>query len=543
LPACQWVKLACERQRRDLSKQGKRGFPYRFDEERGSRVCRFIEKLPHIKGPKAGERIQLEPWQCFIITTVYGWLNSGGSREGKRRFRRTYIEVPRGNAKSTLSSGIGLYGLSADGEGGAEVYSAATTRDQARIVFRDAQQMARKVRPFMERLGVDVAAHNINILKSASKFEALSADEGTLDGLNIHLAIVDELHAHKTRKVYDVIETGTGKRDQSLLWCITTAGSDRSGICYEVRTYLTKILQKLADDESFFGIIYTIDDGDSWESEDSWIKANPNWGISVQPDIVAQLAAKAMQMPAAQNNFKTKHLDVWVSADVAWMDMRAWDKCGDPNLKISQFASQPCFIGLDLATKTDIAAKIRIFPKEINGERHYFIFGTYYLPELAISESRNSQYPGWEIQERLIVCPGDTLDFGQVEEDIREDTRLYSVQQIGYDPWQAAELAQRLVSEKAPMVEIRNSVQNFSEPMKQIEALARTTRIHHDGDPILAWMMSNVVAHTDLKENIYPRKDRPENKIDGVVALIIGMNRALVHKGAEKKYQMFFVGR
>jgi phage terminase large subunit-like protein len=214
-----------------VDKQGRRFQP-------ADNLCAFVERLPHVKGPLAGQPILLEPWQVFILTTVFGWVKP----DGKRRFRRAYIEVPRGSGKSALSSAVALYMLAADGEGGAEVYSLATTRDQARIVFGDAQAMARRSAGFRTRFGVGVGAHNIHVLANGSKFEALSAEGSTLDGLNIHFGCIDELHAHKTRTVYDVVETGTGKRDNSLLWVITTAGSNRSGICYEVRTFVTRLL-------------------------------------------------------------------------------------------------------------------------------------------------------------------------------------------------------------------------------------------------------------------------------------------------------------
>ena len=242
-----WVHLACQRQIKDLIRfKGKESL-YRFNPKLTAKsgrpfypadnLCAFIERLPHVKGPLAGAPIRLEPWQVFILTTVFGWIKA----DGNRRFRRSYIEVPRGNAKSTLSSALALYMLAADGEGGSEVYSLATTRDQARIVFGDAQTMARKSAGFRSRFGVEVGAHNMNVMKTGSKFEALSAEGSTLDGLNIHFGCIDELHAHKTRTVYDVVETGTGKRDNSLLWVITTAGSNRSGICYEVRTFVTRL--------------------------------------------------------------------------------------------------------------------------------------------------------------------------------------------------------------------------------------------------------------------------------------------------------------
>lgn len=536
IPAGQHVKQACARQLSDLERTD---WQYTFDENLGGRICRFIEALPHIKGPKAGRDIELEPWQCFKLTTTFGWVHKDTR---KRRFRRAYLEEPRSNAKSTVSSGVGLYMVSADSEAGAEVYSAATTRDQARIIFADAQHMARKRPALCNDLGLEVLAHAVVQMSSASKFVALSSEGNTLDGLNIHCALIDELHAHKTRDVYDVIETGCGKRDQSLLWTITTAGSDRSGICYEIRSYLIKVLTGVVEDDSFFGCIWAADEADDWTQESTWIKANPNWGVSVQPEHIAQLAHKAMQMPAAQNNFKTKHLNLWVNADVAWMDMRAWDRCGDTSLDIVNFYGLACYIGLDLATKTDIAAKVRLFPIKQNGETHYYLFATYYLPEAAAQDGRNSQYSGWEIEGRLITTPGEVLDFERVRADLSEDSKRFQVREIPFDPWQATQLAQQMMQEGAPMVEYRNTVANFSAPMKEVDALVRSGRLHHDGDPVMAWMISNVVCHLDAKDNIYPRKERPENKIDGVIALITALGRAMHSEDDSSLFDQFISG-
>ena len=530
--ACRWVQLACQRQLNDLARFKGKGSLYRFNPkllDRDGRnfhpadnLCAFIERLPHVKGPLAGEPISLEPWQVFILSTVFGWVKD----DGKRRFRRSYIEVPRGNAKSTLSSAVALYMLAADREGGAEVYSLATTRDQARIVFGDAQTMARRSPGFRSRFNVNVGAHNMHVLASGSKFEALSAEGSTLDGLNIHFGCVDELHAHKTRTVYDVVETGTGKRDNSLLWVITTAGSNRTGICYEVRTFVTKLLDGVFEDDSQFGIIYGLDDGDDWTSEDSLIKANPNWGISVRQEILGPLQAKAMQLPSAVNNFKTKHLNEWVNADTAWMDMRAWDACGDSSLDIDAFAGQPCWIGLDLASKTDIAALVMVFPDPEVADA-YVAFGKYYLPEDTVSAAGNSQYPGWMRTGRLTVTPGNVIDFGWIEADLLEMASRFQVQAVAFDPFQATQLSTRMLAEGLPMIEVRPTVLNFSEPMKTLEALVLQKKLTHDGDPLLAWMASNVVAHLDVKDNIYPRKERAENKIDGIVALIMALSRAI----------------
>jgi phage terminase large subunit-like protein len=467
--------------------------------------------------------IVLEPWQVFILSTVFGWVKS----DGKRRFRRSYIEVPRGNAKSTLSSAVGLYMLAADREGGAEVYSLATTRDQARIVFGDAQTMARLSPGFRNRFAVNVGAHNMHVLQTGSKFEALSAEGSTLDGLNIHFGCIDELHAHKTRTVYDVVETGTGKRDNSLLWVITTAGSNRSGICYEVRSFVTKLLNRVFEDDSQFGIIYGLDEGDDWAAKNSLIKANPNWGISVREEILVPLQAKAMQLPSAVNNFKTKHLNEWVSADTAWMDMRSWDASANPDLELDQFLGQPCWLGLDLASKTDIAALVMVFEHPDTPDA-YAVFGKYYLPEDTVQAAGNSQYEGWMRTGRLTVTPGNVIDFGWIEADLLEMASRFEVQAVAFDPFQATQLSTRMLAEGLPMIEVRPTVLNFSEPMKTLEALVLQKKLTHDSDPVLTWMASNVVAHLDVKDNIYPRKERAENKIDGIVALIMALSRAFL---------------
>ena len=519
-PACKWVKAACQRQQDDRDRWRAKGSLFSFSKAKATSVCQFIEYLPHVKGPLAKQEISLEPWQIFVLTTVFGWIKES---DGKRRFRRSYIEVPRGNGKSAMSSGVGLYMLAADGEMGAEVYSLATTRDQARIVFGDAQQMVRLSPDLRRHYGMEISAHNINILMQGSKFEPLSAEGSTLDGLNIHLGIIDELHAHKTRTVYDVVETGTGKRDQSLLWVITTAGSDRSGICYEVRGFVTKVLDGVIQDDSQFGVIYGLDDDDDWATEDSLKKANPNWGVSVRPEVVLPLMAKALQMASATNNFLTKHLNRWVNADTAWMDMRAWDRC-KCELTLDDFAGEPCHIGLDLASKVDFAALILVFRRE----NEYYAFLRSYLPENTIYRAENAQYQGWHNDGRIISTPGDVIDYSAIENDLIELNSRFQVEEIAYDPWQALQLSTRMTEQGLQMVEMRATVANFSEPMKQLQALVLSGKFKHDGDPVLAWMASNVVGHLDAKDNIYPRKERPENKIDGIVALIMAMGRAIV---------------
>ena len=538
IPACKWVVRACERQLDDLQNGQKRGLY--FDTEKANEICNYVEQLPHTKGiwARRGELLKLEPWQSFILTTVFGWYRKS---DNCRRFRTGYTEVARKNAKSTLSSGIGLYMLTKDGEMGAEVYSAATTRDQAKIVFNDSQRMGKKTPQLKKKYGMEVHAHSISVLDTASKMEPLSAEGGTLDGLNIHCAIIDELHAHKTRDVWDVLETATGSRSQPLMWTITTAGSNRSGICYEQRMYVTKLLDRVLEDDSYFGIIYTIDDGvdkefpaDDWTDPKCWAKANPNLGVSVYLDDMERLARKAQQMPSATNNFLTKRLNIWVNADTAWMDMRAWDRRSDSSLHPDQFLSKEVYASLDLSSKTDLAALNFLFPEE---EGKFATFTRFYLPEDTIEEARNSQYSGWVRSGYIVTTPGNTIDYDIIEDDIRELISKYDVKEVPYDPFQATQLSTHMVAEGVPMVEMRPTVLNFSEPMKELEAMILDGRLRHDGNPVMTWMISNVVSHMDNKDNIYPRKELPENKIDGPVALIMGLGRAIVNMEVPSVYE------
>ncbi len=524
IPACKWVQLACARQVQDLDRMSSDGWPWVFDSEKASRPCEFIELLPHIKGKWARERrlIELEPWQCFIITTVFGWVHRD---TGFRRFKEGYTEVPRKNAKSTLSSGLALYMLSADGEHGAEVYSAATTRDQARIVFDDAKAMAERTAGLREHLGVAIMQHSITVAYRASKFTPLAAEGSTLDGLNVHFAVIDELHAHKTRAVYDVIDTARGAREQSLLWNITTAGTDRSGICYERRTHVTKVLDGVIDDPTMFGIIYTLDEGDDPHDPISWAKANPNWGKSVLMDDMEAASRKAEAMPSALNNFLTKRLNVWVSGESIWMDMRAWDRCALPALRdLADFHGAKAWIGLDLAQKRDFAALCLVFERD--GLWH--VCTRLYLNELAIQESGNAHLSGWARQGYVQVTDGDITDFDVVAEDLRTLCRNFDVQEIAFDPALSMYFAGKLIEEGLPLVEITQRALFFTPPLIQVENLVLEKKLRHDGNPVMAWMVSNLVVKVSkFNELRHPTKERAENKIDGPIAMLMALGRAL----------------
>lgn len=540
IPACEWVKLACQRQLNDLEKAKNQDptFPYTFDIAKAERVCLFIEQLKHLEGPKAGQLIVLEPWQCFFLTTVFGWVHAQddparGVKQGKRRFRRVYAEIPRGNGKSLMSSGVLLYMSFADGEGGAQCYAVATSVEQAQAVYRPATVMVDNCLDLQNTFGVKKAYLRIVQESTASFCKALPYKrDGKLDSLNVHLAVVDELHAHDIRDAYEAMETGMGKRDQSLLWTITTAGTNQAGICFEKHKYVKRILRKEMpqQDESFFGIIYTLDPGDDWNAEESWAKANPNWNISVSSVVVRGLAFQATQLPSAQVTFKTKHLNIWENADSNWMNMQKWNACQDKSLMLEDFTEDECILGLDLASRQDLAACLKVFRRMGEEEKwHYYIFGTYWLPEESHTVKEVSAVKGWIISGILEKSPGDTTDYDAIEDNISEFAKGFKVREVAYDPYMASQLVKHLQDQlgEEAVIEVKANVANFSPAMKELESLVLEKRIHHN-DPVLSWNIANVVCHLDEKQNIYPRKGNkndPNCKIDAVVALIMAIHR------------------
>lgn len=539
-------RLACQRFLRDVERQGTLAFPYRLDEALGARVCRFLDLLPHIKGEWAKPiyldgklqyaKLDLEDWQVFGIVNVFGWVHV---ETGLRRFRRWYEEVARKNAKSTKAAGVLLYLAAADGEPGAQCYSAATTGEQAREVFDVARNMALREPEFVAHFGVSVGRHDITIPGTASGAKPLNAEGSTLDGLNVHAAIIDELHAHKTRALFDVIDSATGARAQPLIMMITTAGSDRAGVCYEQRDYTIKVLEGTIVDETWFGVIFTLDAEDLWHDPAVWRKANPNYGVSVKPDDMEAACRKALATPSAQANFLTKRLNVWVNSDSAWLDMQAWDRCADRTLTIDKVKHLPCVAANDLASKVDVAARVRIFRDE--AADRYYLIPTFWLPERAVEQGRNSQYDGWRRAGHLQVTDGEVIDFDAIEDAIRADMAELQITEDACDPWQATQLISHMLDEGAPMVEYRQTVQTMSEPMKAFEALVLQGKLTHDGNPMMTWMVSNVVCHRDAKDNIYPRKEREENKIDGAVAGIMAIGRSMLG-ATQGEFQVFFAG-
>ena len=527
IPVCEYTRAACERFLADLVRSD---WPWMLDELRVERACEFIEGLPHIKGEwaKRRERLHLEPWQCFIICNIFGFVDE----EGFRRFSTAYIEVARKNAKSTLAAAVGLYMLSQDFEVGAEVYSAATTRNQAKIVFDVARAMARRT----PDCGMRVMAHSIIDDDTDSLFEALHAQGETLDGKNIHCAINDELHAWTKRDVYDVIETACGSRKQALMFNITTAGNNTAGICWDLRVYLSEILRHKVEDERFFGLIYTLDKDDDWMDRDVWIKANPNLGVSVYPMELESQARKAAEIVGQQNAFLTKRMNVWTSSAVGWMNMLEWAECIDQNLNIDDFSRERCWAGLDMASKIDITSSAQLFRRRIGNEDHYYAFMRHWLPEQAVIDDPTGHYDGWVRSGHIRTTPGNIIDTDQIENDIMtEIVAPFELVEMAVDPMHnSTQVSVHLAQQGVMTIDVRPLVLNFSEAMKWLEALVKGRRFHTNC-PVLTWMIGNVEVKADYKDNIYPRKagGQQNRKIDGVIALLMAINRCMA---GEERY-------
>jgi phage terminase large subunit-like protein len=493
-----------------------------FDVKTASRVIRFFSLLKHSKGEWAGQVFRLEPWQEFILWNLFGWK---WKVSGLRRFRTGYIEVARKNGKSTFFAGIGLYLFAYDDEPGAEVYTAATKRDQAKIVWGEAKRMVQRSPTLKKK--IKMWRTSLTVDNTACKFEPLGADEDTLDGLNPHAAIIDELHAHKSRGVWDILETASGARRQPIQVAITTAGFDKHTICWEQHAYLEKILTGVIPDETYFGMIYTLDPEDKWEDESVWVKANPNLEISVKREDLQMQAARARDLPTQLNSFLRLRMNIWTESEVRWLPPGAWDRCGDA-VDIEGLRGRLCYAGLDLSSTQDLTALVHVFPPETDDDTYKFLC-RFFMPQDNV-HARVKQdrvpYDVWIRQGFITTTPGNVVDYEYVLKQITEDADMFDVQEIGFDRWGASRIQIQLADMGFTVVPIGQGFQSMSPPMKEMEKLILKAKIAHGGNPVLRWMASNVVVRTDPAGNIKADKSRSVERIDGVVAAIMALDRA-----------------
>jgi phage terminase large subunit-like protein len=529
VPACQWVRLAVKRAADDRAKVGDPGFPFIFDATKAERVCKFLSLLTHIQGPKAGERIVLENWQCFVLTEVFGWV---WRETGTRRYRRAYLEVPKGNGKTILAAGIALYMMCADGEGGADVIATASSYEQARLCLDTARNMALKDPKLCTAFGINVLAHKIVQPKSVSKLRGLPAKGSATEGTAVHGAVLDELHLAKTRAVYDSLRTAASKRPQAMLFCITTAGNDISGVCYEVHSYVEELLAKTKVDESFWGCIWSIDDGDDWRTEAAWRKANPCWGISVDAQGLREEAGRALQLASMEEGFKQKHLCIWSGSfgEIPFLPLENVRKCYDANLKDDMDGEVA--IGMDLASRLDLTAVVRLHAKRVNDELHYYAFAKAWLPEDTVAKSKNAQYQNWIKNGFLEASPGSIVDLSFVEAHLEETLNKYTVRNVTFDPLQSNLLVTRLMKahpdKEQVFEECTQSGKYFTPGMLLLEELVADGRFHTNS-PLLMWCLANLRSKKGVTNLLFPTRPKDEaQKIDAAVATIMGLTACSV---------------
>ncbi|MGM0582936.1 MAG: terminase large subunit [Bacteroidota bacterium] len=527
--AGKFVKWACKRHLDDL----KRDDVY-FDEQAANRIINFYKLTPHVKGELAGQPITLELWQKFIVGSLFGWKRE----DGTRKYREAYVQVARKNGKTTLMAPIGLYGMKYDNEPGAEIFSAATTRDQAKEIFDPAKRMVRQSKYIDD---IETYKNNLSHVESFSKFEPLSADYDTLEGKNIHYGLVDELHAHPDSGVWDVLADGTGSRRQPLMIAITTAGYNQESFCYKYRTYCIDVLDPAKEDfteDSQFAYIAELDEDDDWTDPTCWIKANPNMNISVKEDNIAMRISKAKRMPSQRNRIICKRLNIWTNADSTWMNMEEWDKSAGYDLEEfermkEELEGEECYAGLDLSKRVDITAYVKVFKQD----NEFIIIPEFFVPKEAIEERSRKDgvpYDTWAEQGFINATEGNVVDYAAIENMILDDFKKYNIKEIAHDRWGATQLAQNLTAEGLTMVPFGQGYRSMSSPMKEVENLVLQNRLKHFNHPVLRWMAENTQAKTDPSENIKPDKAKSKERIDGIVAMIMGIGRAVVNEGNGK---------
>ncbi|VTP66820.1 Phage terminase-like protein, large subunit [Leclercia adecarboxylata] len=533
--ACRYVIDACQRHLDDLAKEKTKKFLYRFDKDLAEKAAKFIQLLPHTKGEWAFKRmpITLEPWQLFIVCSAFGWVRKGSKL---RRFREVYTEIPRKNGKSAISAGVALFCFTCDDEFGAEVYSGATTEKQAWEVFRPARLMCKRTPALCDAFGVEVNASNMNRPEDGARLEPLIGNPG--DGASPSCAIVDEYHEHDTDALYTTMLTGMGARRQPLMWAITTtAGYNIEGPCYDKRREVIEMLNGTVPNDELFGVIYTVDEGDDWTDPAVLRKANPNMGISVYSDFLLSQQKRAMNNARQANVFKTKHLNIWVSARAAYFNLVSWRNCEDETLTIEQFEGQPCYLSFDLARKLDMNSMVRIFTRDIDGRRHYYcVAPKFWVPyDTVYSTDTDHQrtaerFQKWVNSGHLDVTEGAEIDYRVILEEAKAVNRQNPVEESAIDPHGATNLSHHLADEGLSPITIVQNYTNMSDPMKELEAAIEAGRFHHDGHPILTWCISNVVGkHLPGNDDVVrPIKEHSENKIDGATALIMDIGRAML---------------
>ena len=499
-----------------------------YDKAQADYVVNFIQCLKHTKGRWAGQPFHLLPWQEQIVRDVFGILKP----DGKRQFNTAYIEIPKKNGKSELAAAIALYLLFGDGEPSAEVYGAAADRQQASIVFDVANQMLQMTPALMRRAKILSANKRIRNNENNGFYQVLSAEVGTKHGLNVSGLVLDEVHAQPNRELYDVLTKGSGDaREQPVFFLITTAGNDVNSICYELHQKALDILEGRKIDHTFYPVIYGAAESEDWTDPKVWKKANPSLGETITMEKVKAACESAQSNPAEENTFRQLRLNQWVKQTVRWMPMLKWDACAFP-VDQDALRGRQCYGGLDLSSTSDITAFVLVFPPEDENGK-YEILPFFWLPEETIDlrvRRDHVPYDVWSREGLVFTTEGNVIHYGFIEEFIEELGTKYDIREIAFDRWGAVQMSQNLEGAGFTVVPFGQGYASMSPPTKELLKLVLEERLAHGGHPVLRWMVDNVTVRTDPAGNIKPDKEKSTEKIDGAVALIMALDRAIRHE-------------
>ncbi len=503
-----------------------------YEKAKADRAVRFIENLRHTKGKWAGKRFWLLPWQEQIIRDIFGVVKA----DGNRQFLTAFVEIGKKNGKSELAAAVAIYLLYADNEPSAEVYGAAADRQQASIVFDVANQMVRMTPALMKRSKIMGATKRIVNYSNAGFYQVLSAEVGTKHGLNVSGLVLDEVHAQPNRRLYDVLTKGSGDaREQPLFFLITTAGTEKESICYELHTKAVDILAGRKVDPTFYPVVFGLTDEDDWHDEENWYKANPSLGQTIQIARVREAYREALQNPAEENVFKQLRLNMWVSSLTRFIPEQIYD-LGNAPIDMESLKGRDCYGGLDLSSTGDITAFVLMFPPR-NEEEKYILLPFFWIPEetIPLRVRRGSvPYDVWQKQGYLLATEGNVIHYGFIEKFIEKLGETYHILEIAFDRWGAVQMVQNLEGMGFTVVPFGQGFKDMSPPTKEFYKLLMEGKIIHGGNPVLRWMAGNVVVETDPAENIKPTKAKSPEKIDGIVASIMALDRCIRNAGAQQ---------
>ncbi|CAB4152483.1 COG4626 Phage terminase-like protein, large subunit [uncultured Caudovirales phage] len=525
-----WIRLAAKRFRADLKKAGSKNCGFVWSAEQANKACRFIECLPHVEGVWETPNLQLEPSQIFFLCNLFGFR----SPDGTRRFSTALYAVARKNAKSALAAAIMLYVFCCERENGPQVLSAATTGDQARIVWGVAKRMVEKRTSMREAFGLEAFANTIVRYDNGGVFRAINAKASTQDGLNPSALVFDELHAHKTRDLFDVLRSAAGARKNPLFLYTTTEGYENPGPWHEVRNFAKQVLDGIVEADHFLALYYALDDADSDFDESKWIKANPLLGVSVSLEKMREYAKEAKAQPGALAEFRIKRLNRQAATADAWIDLRRWKKC-EGSFTLDEMVGYPCWGAFDLASTRDLTAWRLLWLKEDT----WYTWGRFWVPEAAVhqrTERGSVPYRSWVAAGHITQTEGDVTDYAIVERDIVADFNKFQPREIAFDSWNASDLANRLTAQGLPLVQFIQGARSFQPGMQALERAYIGGKLQHLGNPVLTWNAANLIPRRDANMNMAPDKRRSADKIDGMVCLLMAFARASASESVGSVY-------